>query len=414
MSLKEERKYHHLEEDLLPSLLASWPLYQLPRTFNSLTREDKCRLVRETLLSKEEADLFESASLEEEPPSVDRRQLWGLRRLVPPGLPALRLQDPGLVSERNVLEDVVFLKQRAGDDAAAALDLTAELNIEVVYSRRPKGRRSPLQTSILGGSNGDSCGIRRRWQSRKMSPTTTVKTGTTSAANPLTAPDPATSSITKKKNNKTGPSHVISLPTKKKSAAVKRSQLLDSLVAKVTAIADPSSSSGVSNTMLLRECNVRARLLAIPPQILEGTTSSTASSDVERSAAAALYPKPLLPFHIAKSLQRRGLPRVCVKYAEIVPPKRETVLELLRDVKLTVGKKRPSLPRSHPPSPKVAKTERKNLGGTVLEALIPVREDYLGRNNPFHLGSTEERRKARSSICNREDSRRNRRSSFMR
>jgi len=36
LSLKHERKQHALERDLLPALLDCWPLYQLPRSFNTL------------------------------------------------------------------------------------------------------------------------------------------------------------------------------------------------------------------------------------------------------------------------------------------------------------------------------------------------------------------------------------------
>ncbi len=163
--------------------------------------------------------------------------------------------------------------------------------------------------------------------------------------------------------------------------------------------------------MVLKECNVRARLLDIPPQILEQTTAVVAKPPSS----------PLLPYQIARSLCRRGLPQVCVKYARIVPPPREAVLELLEQQQQAVSadkgialKKRPGGPRSHPAVAKGAKTERKTgaglvscpvrkvEGGSGLEALIPVRRDYLGVNNPFHMGSTEALRKARGLICNRE------------
>jgi hypothetical protein len=36
LSLKHERRAHALERDLVAHLLASWPLYQLPRFFNTL------------------------------------------------------------------------------------------------------------------------------------------------------------------------------------------------------------------------------------------------------------------------------------------------------------------------------------------------------------------------------------------
>jgi len=42
-----------------------------------------------------------------------------------------------------------------------------------------------------------------------------------------------------------------------------------------------------------------------------------------------------------------------------------------------------------------------NSESSLLDALIPVKLDYYGDNNPFQLGSIEEQRAARNLICNR-------------
>jgi len=196
----------------------------------------------------------------------------------------------------------------------------------------------------------------------------------------------------RKRKSKTEASQQISFSKKSKIAAAaaldnKGCTASDDLLA-VPAADVPSSS--LCGTMVLRECKVRARLLDIPPQILEQTT-------VKRS---------LLPYQIAKSLYRRGLPQVCVKYAKIVPPPRETVLELLQ----AAGDKHAAAAaagerKKRPVAAKLVKFERKAGAGMVngarkvecggLERLIPVRSDFLGRNNPFHTGSTEAPRKGK-------------------
>jgi hypothetical protein len=351
----------------------------------------------ETLVAQENHHLFERTTREE----GEQEELWGLRRLIPPPRPACRLKEAGLVSERNVLDDVVFVSPEGGDGDGG--DLTEELNIEVDYSRwmqRMNDREQQLyqqqqqlhqQQQLSFSSEEDS--NKKRSRSCDAS-TTRLEFETKELTNNATA---STSSGSKKRGkSKTETSHVISSGKKRKlnvgAAGASTNDLLDS-----------------SNFVVLKECNVRARLLDIPPQILEQTT-----------AVAKPPSSPLLPYQIARSLCRRGLPQVCVKYARIVPPPREAVLELLEQQaasadKGIAGKKRPGGPRSHPAVAKAAKTtERKTgaglvscparkvvEGGSGLEALIPVRRDYLGMNNPFHMGSTEALRKARGLICNR-------------
>jgi hypothetical protein len=383
----------------------------------------------ETLVAQEN-HLFERTTREGE-----EQELWGLRRLIPPPRPACRLKESGLVSERNVLDDVVFVSPEGGDgdgcDGGDG-DLTEELNIEVDYSRwiqRMKEREQQQQLyqqhqqlhhqQQLSFSSEEDSNEKKRSRSCKAS-TTRLEFETKELTNNATA---STSSGSKKRGkSKTETSHVISSGKKRKlnvgAAGAKGCPAsLDLLPATKKVCGDTNNLVDSSNFVVLKECNVRARLLDIPPQILEQTT-------------AVAKPSPLLPYQIARSLCRRGLPQVCVKYARIVPPPREAVLELLEQQQQAVAaadkggiadKKRPGGSRSHPAVAKATKTTerktgagglvscpaRKVEGGNGLEALIPVRRDYLGMNNPFHMGSTEALRKARGLICNREGWRRN-------
>jgi hypothetical protein len=379
----------------------------------------------ETLVAQEN-HLFERTTREGE------EELWGLRRLIPPPRPACRLKESGLVSERNVLDDVVFVSPKSGDgvgdgdgDGGDDGDLTEELNLEVDYSRwmqRVKEREQQQQQQhqqqqqqqqlqhqqqLSFSSEEDS----NKKRSRSCEASTTRPEFETKE---LTNNATATSSGSRKRGkSKTETSHVISSGKKRKLnggvAGAKGCPASEDLLPATKVGASTIDRVDSSNFVVLKECNVRARLLDIPPQILEQTT-----------AVAKPSSSPLLPYQIARSLCRRGLPQVCVKYARIVPPPREAVLELLEHQQQAAadkgmsGKKRPGGPRSHPAVAKAAKTtERKTATGLVscpvrkvegngLEALIPVRRDYLGMNNPFHMGSTEALRKARGLICNRE------------
>jgi hypothetical protein len=327
-----------------------------------------------------------------------------------------------------VLDDVVFVSPEGGDgdgDGGGDGDLTEELNIEVDYSRwmqRRKEREQQQQQlhhqqqqlqqlhhqQQLSFSSEEDSNEKKRSRSCEAS-TTRPEFETKELTNNATA---STSSGSKKRGkSKTETSHVISSGKKRKlnvGAAGAKGCPLDLLPATTKVGAGTNNMVESSNFVVLKECNVRARLLDIPPQILEQT-----------AAVAKPSSSPLLPYQIARSLCRRGLPQVCVKYARIVPPPREAVLELLEQQQQAAdkggiaGKKRPGGPRSHPAVVRAAKTERKTAASLVscperrvegngLEALIPVRRDYLGMNNPFHMGSTEALRKARGLICNRE------------
>jgi len=107
---------------------------------------------------------------------------------------------------------------------------------------------------------------------------------------------------------------------------------------------------------------------------------------------APLLEKPLevvkpLPFQIAKDLYAQGFPKVCVKFASIVPPRKQEVETIL--VKKSRKKKRQ---KTRPPS---TGTVKRPQNGS-LEALIPTKLDYLGSNNPFDSGR-----------CSKMESRRN-------
>jgi hypothetical protein len=244
-----------------------------------------------------------------------------------------------------------------GEAAAASplIDLSTEVDIEAVYSqwRSRQQISSPAVSSddmaAEGGAQIKYSPYRRRGHQAGSDCSAGVAAAYVSelfpSAKVIASSSKSSSCVLVRKNKKnkckTGSSHVISLSNKKKiktvaaKAAKKR--------AKHFSGAHTAVLSQISASMFMRECKVRAQLLAIPPQILEGTlTAGTSSTGITGGSsgdetAPAATAKPLLPFQIAKNLQERGLPRVCVKYAEIVPPRRETVLELLQSRKKTTA-----------------------------------------------------------------------------
>ena len=325
-----------------------------------------------------------------------------------------------MVSERNVLEDVVFHEPSPTDllllaSSSSLEDMTTELNIEVVYSRWSREKKQQLSSVANSSDEGGGDDGRRRQRGCKTASPKVKAKATAVSSRSEESPATGTSSVTTiktKKKIKIGSSQVISLSKKKK--VLKQLLLSPDSSTATHAAALSELSSSLSGTMLMRECKVRARLLAIPPQILP----TSASTNEEATAGGVNGSnKPLLPFQIAKSLQRRGLPRVCVKYAEIVPPRREVVVELLQNGADKTHVAPPTPGKKRAPA-KAAKAERKapqvgnggrgmdyfRSGGALLDALIPLRPDYLGQNNPFHLGNTETLRKARNLLCNRQDS----------
>ena len=113
-------------------------------------------------------------------------------------------------------------------------------------------------------------------------------------------------------------------------------------------------------------------------------------------------PPKMLPHQISKMLHNRGYPKVAMKFASIIPAKPEAVSSILVDVQEKKTKQSSPKKKSKKEGPAKEKSSEETKSTTnSLSSLIPVRADYLGDNNPFHLGSVEEQRQARKIICNR-------------
>jgi hypothetical protein len=139
------------------------------------------------------------------------------------------------------------------------------------------------------------------------------------------------------------------------------------------------------------------------------TPLNTANGVLTRSQRNILVetkPKPpeLLPFEISTILHEKGYPKVAMKYAHIIPQKRETIEPLFQE------QPSPDLkPKKHKNHQKHSYTndtdefsenEMKD-DRNLLDLLIPVSDNYIGTNNPFNMGSAECQRQARNLICNR-------------
>ena len=172
-----------------------------------------------------------------------------------------------------------------------------------------------------------------------------------------------------------------------------------------------NASHTISDSKLLKVAKVEFRPLKLPQEILNDRCRNVTenkklppckrpapkSSRTKKKPSSARG-KPL-PFEIARDLHKKGYPKVAMKFATIVPPKRDVVQQALKEETCTEQKtkKKKTKKEKEPPREPPAEPIVKN----VLESLIPEKPDFLGENNPFQLGSVEEQRKARQMICNR-------------
>ena len=85
----------------------------------------------------------------------------------------------------------------------------------------------------------------------------------------------------------------------------------------------------------------------------------------------------LLPYEISKILHQKGYPKVAMKFASIIPPKRTEVLKCVQTKDIRKTNKR-------------RKGGSTTIGKNLLDSLIPSLPSYTGRNNPFHLSSATE------------------------
>lgn len=95
-----------------------------------------------------------------------------------------------------------------------------------------------------------------------------------------------------------------------------------------------------------------------------------------------------LPFQLARELHLKGGPKVAVKFASVVPPRREEVEAVLVELAEAEAKGRSRRRTKGRPRAGEGGARTETIDGTkrILDSLIPTKPDYLGRNNPFHLG----------------------------
>ena len=98
-----------------------------------------------------------------------------------------------------------------------------------------------------------------------------------------------------------------------------------------------------------------------------------------------LPPKPL-PYEISKILHKKGYPKVAMKFATIIPPKKSEVLKSVqaKDIRKTTKKR---------------KGVFLTLGKGVLDSLIPALPSYEGTDNPFNLCSSDNLKASKGLPC---------------
>ena len=186
------------------------------------------------------------------------------------------------------------------------------------------------------------------------------------------------------------------VPEKPKKCKIKKKLKERKKLTKVNGCSSQVISRKNVQSLKKKSCNVKFKCLKLPEELKELLTENYESK---------LEVKKPLPYEISKSLHERGYPKVAMKFATIIPPKKAIVVEALKPEQHKSKKKR---------GPKSKKTLNNHIPGSeeekessldrseskILDSLIPVKLDYYGVNNPFKLGSIEEQRAARNLICN--------------
>merc|ERR1711892_104014 len=158
------------------------------------------------------------------------------------------------------------------------------------------------------------------------------------------------------------------------------------------------SHKNIQKSLKNKSCKVKFKCLKLPEELKELLTENYESKVEDK--------KPL-PYEISKTLHQKGYPKVAMKFAAIIPPKKAIVVQALEVEQKPKKKRGPKVKKieDNPILESVAEKDQESSSDTsessVLDALIPVKLDYYGENNPFKLGSVEEQRAARNLICNR-------------
>ena len=337
LSSKTNRKFHHFDNDLMPFILKNWAFFQLYKHFNCLNDSEKIMKTKETLSNAN--NVFEQG---EETGQEDG--LWALKHFSPPHRPIYKVPDIGIISERTVLDEVSVTSTIPPDPS---LFLNAHNHFNKIYKDYVK----PVLPE-------------------------------------------------KSKNRK-----------KKKSLKDKISIAKKTVVKNLTQVNScPSqliSQKNIQKSLRSKSCKVKFKCLKLPEEFKELLTEKYETKVEEENVMKVVEKKPL-PYEISKTLHERGYPKVAMKFATILPPKKEEVVQALKAEQHKPRKKKgPKNKRAFDNRIHLEHyVERKGSNSELsesklLDALIPIKLDYFGRNNPFRLGSTEEQRAARNLICNR-------------
>ena len=340
LTQKTMRRLHDYDRELMPHLLDNWDRLQLYRHHNNLTEDEKRMRTKEILITEKER--FENGS-----ESRQDINLWALRRPVPPPRPVYSVPDIGIVSERTVLNEFSISSTVSHERTETFI----EGNLVKIYKDYIEKEKSSQ-----------------------------AKT------------EPSSKSEQKEENVKT------------KKVSYKSS----------------SSSHQISSQdvkLLRKTAKVEFKPLKLPKEILSVTKRSKSNNkklpakrnvkeDAKADAPAPDPPKKPLPYEIARILHKRGYPKVAMKFASIIPPKREAIqlenVEEIDHLKEGKSKKKKAKKEVSPAEPEPStKNEITDASSSNLNSLIPMKPNFLGDNNPFHLGSSEETRAARNFLCNR-------------
>lgn len=341
LSQKTMRSLHDYDRDIMPHLLDNWDRLQLYRHHNSLSEDQKRMKTKEVLITEKER--FESGS-----ESRQDINLWALRRPVPPPRPVFSVPDIGIVSERTVLNEFSIISTVSHERTDTFIEGSLVKIYKDFYIEKKKSSQAKTELSSKSEQKVEN-----------------VKT--------------------KKVSNKSS-----------------------------------SSSHQISSqeTKLLRKtAKVEFKPLKLPKEILSVTKKSKSNNkklpakrnvkeDTKAKAPAPDPPKPL-PYEIARILHKKGYPKVAMKFASIIPPKREAIqLENVEesDNNLKEGKSKKKKAKKEVSPVDSEPSTHNGISDALssnLDSLIPKKPNFVGDNNPFHLGSTEETRAARNFLCNR-------------
>jgi hypothetical protein len=263
-------------------------------------------------------------------------KLWGLRVLAPPRRPRYQVPEVGIIQERTVLDEVTILEVKKKSSVRDFPIKLTDMNIEY-KEYRPKQSDHP-ETGRGGLISSQVISNRKTITAREEIPKRNINSQVT--------------------NGKKGQSK--SKPTKPNGQSANNKS-------DITVVRGKSKSSPTKPN-----CQV----LPSKPD-------------------ARTEPKPL-PIEISKILHQRGYPKVAMKFASVIPPKRCDVLVALNAKETKEETKTKSSKKKKGANVDVAE---KNIH--ILDQLIPVQQNYDGVRNPFNLGCSEVQRAARNLLCNR-------------